>query len=69
MHVHAHMRPCVYVELGGAGKNQNNNLQPLSAQAGGDGLVGYALGRRDEPLTDFPARLEVGFGIEGAAED
>lgn len=35
----------------------------------GDGLLTYAFRRTDEPLTDFPARLEVGFGIEGTAKD
>lgn len=35
----------------------------------GDGLVTYALGRRDEPLTDCAKRLEVGFGIGGPGQD
>lgn len=35
----------------------------------GDGLVTYASGRWDEPLTDCAKRLEVGFGIGWPGED
>lgn len=62
----AHVCACtVSVELDGVWKKQ----QLTKHTDWGDGLVTYALGRRDEPLTDCAKRLEVGFGIGGPGED
>lgn len=61
---------CVHVcaELDGVWKKKQQ-LTTAEHADWGDGLVTYALGRRDEPLTDCAKRLEVGFGIGGPGED
>lgn len=60
---------CVHVCAESDGVWKKQQLTTAVHTDWGDGLVTYALGRRDEPLTDCAKRLEVGFGIGGARQD